>query len=390
MNIRSKIKNKIKKSLFLPSLTFNYKGSLKQKCLYYRFAKIAQRNGVIPFRVDRVAADYVDGWYGVTDMTGKEKMWYISHGFNPNRKAWYNVGPDNYKSFMSDFEFYRPSSYVNLPFNVWFDNKLTTYYILSQFKNYQPVHYCYLRKGHLLPIDCPHQIELSFAELLSMLKNGPIALKKCVGGHGDGFMKLHSDEGHFFLNDAQVSESDLQKKIESLDGYIVTEFVKPHSAICEVIGDDNFAVMRAMTVFDPQDGPQIIGMMIRFGTTKAGHTQAGNDHFYMNVNPKTGSVSDAVYFYSDFSYERNHIHPETQRDLEDIVIPNIDAICQVALNVSASLSVTPYLVMDIIPAENGPKILEINSHGQPFIVDQFVRVKENKYFCKLFKESFDL
>lgn len=389
MNIRSKIKNKIKKSLFLPSLTFNYKGSLKQKCLYYRFAKIALSNGVVPFRVDRVAADYVVGWYGVTDMSDKEKLWYISHGFNPNRKAWYNVGPDNYKSFMSDFEFYRENSYVNLPFSAWFDNKLTTYYILGQFKDFQPIHYCYLKKGHLMPLDVRSQKEVSFSDLLSMLNDGPIALKKCVGGHGDGFMKLQFDNGQYYVNDRLITKENLEKKIMSLDDYIVTEFVKPHSAICEVIGDDNFAVMRAMTVFDPQDGPQIIGMMIRFGTTKAGHTQAGNDHFYMNVNPKTGSVSDAVYFYSDFSYERNHIHPETHRDLEDIVIPHMDVISKVVLDVSACLSATPYLVMDIVPTENGPKILEINSHGQPFIVDQFVRVKKNKYFRKLFKESLD-
>ena len=385
MSIRSKIRS----ALMVGRLTIKYNGSLKQKHLFYRFANIAKKNGVCSFRIERVASDYVNGWYGVTDMSNKEKMWYISHGFNPNRRAWYNVTPDNYKSFISDFEFYRIKSYVNLPFTEWFDNKLSTYYILSRFKEYQPIHYHYLKKGHILPIDCNYQKEITFSELLSLLKREPLALKKCVGGHGDGFMKLQFNNDKYYINDKLADLKELEKTIGSLDGYIVTEFVKPHASICSVIGDDNFAVMRAMTVFDPQDGPQIIGMMIRLGTVKAGHTQAGNDHFYMNVNLDTGKVSDAVYFYSDFDYERTHIHPDTNKNLEDIIVPDILGIKQVVLNISSYLSATPYLVMDIIPTDKGPKILEINSHGQPFIVDQFVRVKENKYFHNLFKESLD-
>ena len=45
---------------------------------------------------------------------------------------------------------------------------------------------------------------------------------------------------------------------------------------------------------------------------------------------------------------------------------------------------TPYLVMDIIPTENGFSILEINSHGQVANVEPFYPFAANKYNKRAF------
>lgn len=381
------LKRKIKKRLNLCLLTARYDGGLQKKAKYFKFARIAQDAGVVGFRLDRVASEYVDAWYNITDMSRDEKMWFISHGFNPNRKAWYGMTRDNYRSYVSDFEFYRATSYVNVPFTGWFDDKLTTYRMLQPFKDKQPAHFCYIKKGVLLPLDFNEKAVRPIEYILSLAKEGALALKRCVGGHGAGFMKLHYCHDKYFLNDNEISPADLVRKIESLDGYVVTEFVKPHASIRNLVGEDNFTVLRVISIFDDQDGPQIVGIIARIGTAKAGHTQAGHDHFYMNVDVTTGQASDAVYEHSDYSFETIKVHPETGASLEDVVIPDITEVTGLVKDVSAHLSAAPYLVFDIVPTDDGPRILEINSHGQPFIVDQYTRVKENKYFAKLFRTS---
>lgn len=380
-------KKKIKKRLDLCLMTARYGGSPQRKAKYFKFARIAQKAGVVSFRIDRVASEYVDAWYSINDMSPGDKLWYISHGFNPNRKAWYGITKENYRSFVSDFEFYRTSSYVNNPFTGWFDDKLTTYRMLQPFKENQPVHFCYIKNGILLPLDLNGKIAKSAEAIIALAKERPLALKRCVGGHGAGFMKLHYSQERFWLNDKEITPSDLVNMISSLDGYVVTEFVKPHASLRAIIGEDNFTVLRVISIFDAQDGPQVVGIIARIGTAKAGHTQAGHDHFYMNVDMTTGHASDAVYEYSDYDFENILTHPETGASLDEVAIPGISEVMQLVKDVSVHLAAAPYLVFDIVPTDDGPKILEINSHGQPFIVDQYVRVKKNRYFAKLFNAS---
>jgi len=383
------LKRHLKGIWSLCRLTAGYDGGLQKKLKYLNFARIARKSGVVPFRIDRVASEFVDAWYAVKDMDASEKLWYITHGFNPNRKAWYGVTPDNYRSFVSEFEFYRDSSYVNIHFSSWFDDKLTTYRILQPFKNDQPRHFFYLKQGGAHPLDFSTDKLQTAETIVNLAKESALALKRCEGGHGDGFMKVHFNGDKYYLNDKEITYKDLVARIASLDGYIVTEFIKPHASLRAIAGEDNFSVLRVISVCDPEDGPQVIGIIVRIGTTQAGHTQAGHDHFYMNVDIATGQASDAVFEHSDYCFEKITKHPETGESLDNVIIPDIEDIVCLVKKVSSFLSMTPYLVFDIVPTDNGPKILEINSHGQPFIVDQYIRVKQNEYFAKLFKKSLD-
>ena len=52
--------------------------------------------------------------------------------------------------------------------------------------------------------------------------------------------------------------------------------------------------------------------------------------------------------------------------------------------VSRHLAMTPYLVMDIIPTDDGFKILEINSHGQVKSVEAYYPFLLNEYNRKVF------
>lgn len=344
---------------------------------------MARKNGVTWSRLERLASDYTNAWYGMSYMPKDERKWYITHGFSPNRKKYCGVTPDNYKQYLSDFEFYNTKSYINLKSSFWFDNKLNTYYLLRPFAQYLPKHYYYANKGVLYPLDVEEKRNCKAEDVVALVKTRAIAAKKCLGGHGDGFYKLEYSNGVFLANDKEISEKDLKQLVEKLDGYIITDFVKPAKYLREIGGEDAFAVMRVMVIYDDVDGPQFERLMLRLGTTKAGHTQALHDYLYIGID-EDGAFYNPLIELSDLEFEKIEKHPDTGKQLLGNSLRNLDQLKSIVKEISGCLPTTPYLIMDIIPTDDSFSILEINSHGQPFNFEPFNPVKTSKYFVKLF------
>lgn len=367
-------------------LSLRYKGGIGRKLRFFKYANRARREKVIWFRIKRLATDFTNAWYDMSYMPKKERKWYINHGFNPNRKNYCGVTPENHKQYLSDFEFYRASNYINYNNNnssAWFNNKLNTYYLLQPFKQYMPKHYYYASKGVMYPLDVEEKHNGKADDIVALVKSKMIAAKKCLGGHGDGFYKLEYSNGLFFANDKEISERVLNQLIEKLDGYIITDFVKPAKYLREIGGEDAFGVMRAMVIYDDVDGPQFERLMLRLGTKKSGHTQALHDYLYIGID-ENGAFFNPLIELSDYEFEKIETHPDTGKKLLGNSLRNLDKLKSIVKQISGYLPMTPYLVLDIIPTEDSFLILEINSHGQPFNFEPFDPVKNSKYFKKLF------
>lgn len=360
-------------------------GQYARRAKYTKFAMKAYREGVFALRVDRVATDFTNAWYAMDTMSALEKDWYVENGFNPRTKYYCGVTKDNFKHYISDFEFYNSQNYMNHTGFQWFDNKLNTYYLLAPFADNLPRHYYYIDCGEIMPLNVDTKHNCSPCDLTSLLKEMKVIVaKKCYGGHGEGFYKLEYHDGAFVVNGKEITEQDFNALIVSLNGYIITDFIKPASWIRKMAGENSFAVIRVMTIYDKQDGPQFERIMMRLGTEKAGPTQAGHDFLYVGIK-NDGTFFDSFYEYSDYSWEKMDTHPETGEAINGRIMPNIDALKKLCNDISGYLPTTPYLVFDIIPTDDSFIILEINSHGQPFNFEPFDPVKGSKYFTKLFK-----
>ena len=367
-------------------LSMRYKGSLMQKFRYYKYANMSRRKGVAWFRIDRLAADYTNGWYEMRDMPEKEKTWYIEHGYNPAKKYFCGVTPENYKKYISDFEFYKSSSYKNARSLMWFDNKLNTYYLLKPFSEFLPKHYYYANEGIMYPLDVETKCNVSSKKIVELVKTKKeVAAKKCFGGHGEGFYKLEYRENSFIANGKVVSEEELNRIITHMNGYLITDFVRPAKWIREMAGEDSFCVLRVMTIYNG-DGPHFERLMARLGSKKAGPTQAGHDFIYIGID-EDGVIFNPFYEYSDYEWESVKYHPETKNRIEGERMQNMDKLKKLVTDVAGYLPTTPYLIFDIIPTDDSFSILEINSHGQPFNFEPFHPVKESENFRKLFNLS---
>ncbi|MGN0156486.1 MAG: sugar-transfer associated ATP-grasp domain-containing protein [Lachnospiraceae bacterium] len=358
---------------------------MSKKITYYRFAKLAEKNGVIDFRIDRVASEYTHDYYENPYTTKEEKKWTYEKGYASYKLIWYGMTKENYNHYISDFVFYNKNNYMNREFEGWFDHKLSTYYLLIPFKNSMPRHYYFIdRKRNILPIDVEDKHNRAVDDIVDLVKSGPIAAKAVRGGHGAGFYKLEYEAEIFKINNVEKGEREFRDFVKNLNNYIISDYVKPHSTYVNLIGKDIFAVLRVVTVYDKADGPQITSAIIRLGSKKAGVVCDEEGTILCGIRLEDGTVFKPLYKENNYLYSPCPSHPDTGENLEGWIIPNWNDLKKLALEIAGYIPMTPYLVIDIIPTEEGFSILEINSHGQVRIMEPFYPFMDNPYNRKVF------
>ncbi len=362
---------------------------LGRKLRWLHYARLANRNGVVNFRIDRIASEYLDDYYADTGVPMEEKEWYYQRGIATYKAKLYGLDKNNYNNYISDFDFYSKYNYQNKLFENWFEHKLNTYYLLYPFYNSLPEHLFFKKGKRLMALDKAAQGKTSPNGVLSFLKRYPLALKACVGGHGKGFFKLELKDGEYLLNGRKTDEESAMALVNSLDNYIITEYCQPHKVFREACGHDSFAVMRAVTVFDHEDGPQITSMIIRLGSKAGDKVVCDYDGtIYCGVDLETGRLfhpfirsgdKQGVFYGTPLTN-----HPDTGAVLENVQIPDFQQLKALLKEISSFIPMTPYLVFDIVPVDGGFKILEINSHGQVRNIEPFYPFRTNKYNLKVF------
>lgn len=362
---------------------------IEKKLKFLSFYRLADKNGVINFRLERIAQEYTDDYFADTGVSREDKSWYYERGIPSFKTGWYGLTKENYNDYISDFDFYGAINYPsNRQLINWFDYKLTTYYVLSAFRDNMPGHYFYIEKGCLLPMDTDVNRMGKPGDVLSVVREKPVALKSCTGGHGKGFYKLSYGEEGYMINGRNAGETEVVKLIESLDDYLVTDYAVPHKVFREACGENTFAVLRTVTVFDKNEGPQLTAVLIRLGTSGTGIVSDYDGCINCGVDVETGKLFNPLLRTGDaegiIRGTPTKNHPDTGVDLESVTVPDYADLVSLAKSVSAHLSMTPYLVMDVIPTDSGFKILEINSHGQVRNLEPFYPFRKNKYNLRAF------
>ena len=372
------------------SSSMKYEGPIGHKVKYLSFLLLARKNRVASSRWKRIAEMYTDDFFNFSETSREEKEWAYKHGFSSYKMSdWYGVTKDNYQSFMSDFVFYQPQNYIQTrALMTVYEHKCCTFFALQPFKESMPRHYFFIRKGRVVPLDVNDKRDYCITSIVPLIKEKPIAAKSCVGGHGLGFFKLvySKDEGKFIINDNQTNtEEELVSLLSRLDNYIITDFESPKKEYVELCGSNAFAVIRVITVFDSNDGPQLTAALIRLGCKESGVTTDYKGTIYCGITLDDGVTFKPLIRTTDDLCAPCPEHPDTHKPLSGVSIPNWEDLKKLVLDVSGYLAVTPYLVIDIVPTEKGFSILEINSHGQVRNMEPFYPFFENEYNKKVFK-----
>lgn len=299
-------------------------------------------------------------------LTKRQMWWAHRRGFYSYRIFQYGLTEENYKEFLSDYDYKRLRP-INNKYREWLSDKLSVYYAMKLYNKYMPEYYyhiCPRDNGMLyLKMDkCPGGLPDSVEGILSLLSmKNKLAMKPVVASHGEGFYKLYAIDEQFFLNDAEISRKDMREFLENIDtDYLITEYTEMHKDLRRICP---FAActVRIMVINRDFYNPVIEDAYFRIATSSTGVTDnlaAGG--VFAHVNGSTGELEEA-YSIKEHVISPCPLHPDTGVEIRG-ELPHWEEVCRKVIEISKYIAPIEYMGFDVVITEDGFKILEINTH----------------------------
>ncbi len=333
--------------------------------LFYKFVRHFCRKGVRPYMQRLWFASVKDDLLH-TRLSIFKKIWAWRRGFLSFRIKQYGLTKQNYKNFLSDYD-YHWLNRINNDYQKWINDKTTFRYILDPFKEYIPKYYYSIfkhgDKNELLPMkDLPKDAEPTFDGLFKMMeREKKLALKPSSGTHGDGFFCLGYEGGDYQVNGVSMKKEEIIELIENLSSfYIVTEYINMHSQLKKIYPKSVNSV-RMMVINREGYNPQIVQAYMRIGSSKTGYTDnVGYGGICVMIDEKDGTLYNPERIV-DHNFEPCLAHPDTNTKIEGKV-PNWDIVCEKIEAVCRYMPELEYLGFDIAITEDAFNIIEINIH----------------------------
>lgn len=331
------------------------------------FAKAVALKGLVPYQSVRWIGDMRRDLMSKNGLSLSQKMWAYRHGFLSYRITQYGITEDNWKEFISDFE-YRWLRHINSKYKYWLEDKITLKYIASDFKECFPGYYYYtsLKDGEnrVIPMmDLPEGYGTSYEDILRLgREKGLLALKPDEGSHGQGFFRMEWTGECFLLNGQETSDEEIIKILSSPENqYLVTEYIVMHPQLMELYPGSVNTIR--VTVFK-RDGrvPQVGNVYMRIGSTRTGfvdNVAAGG--IVAAVDIESGRYGDAMIL--DGVDQGNlvpcPVHPDTGVRIEG-VLPNWEYAKARILDIASAIPQMEYFGFDLAITPDGIKLPEIN------------------------------
>ncbi|MBX2980705.1 MAG: hypothetical protein KF905_15565 [Flavobacteriales bacterium] len=343
-----------------------------------------QRKGMNIHYARRYVNEFMFDLLHNKDVPFKQKVWAWKRGFHPERITRYGLTDENHRDYMSEFEYYKQSSFKNAGYNWWIEDKLLFRYVMEPFKQFLPAYYFAMYKHVVrgLP-DLPADVEQDLNGVMALLRSkGTLAAKAIKGARGKGFHRLAWEDGRYRVDHDALDEKAFKAFLQGLHNYIITDYVVCHPDLRRIYPHTPNAV-RLITIHDPDEGTKITGSFIRFGTSRSGFVDnASAGGLFCGVDLRDGRIFDPKQ-YMGKQIVPAPVHPETGVPVEGH-IPHWDLILQQGVRIGDFLSFLPYLTYDLVATEDGFKILEINSHGALSHLQPFYPFFKDPYQRKLF------
>ena len=346
-----------------------------------KVADILQSYGIQQKRAEYLASELEGAWKNYDDVPYEKKLWALQHGFLPGRVELYGLTESNYKDYLSDIDYFYLHP-LNNHFAIWINDKITLKYVIpSVFTTLEgrrlsimPEYYLYIENDgrYTYLMDSPKNIMHDEDYLLNLLKEKSIlALKPSRGQGGHGFVMLRyiAEEDKIYANDKELTEKDFNTFKETLDGYIVTEYVKQHKSL-DAVWKDSVCTLRVVALNHSDDKfsggkSEVIAAYARFGTSiSSGASNLSSGGVAVSFDFNTGLFGKEFFMYPKFSPNGEFkfpYHPDTKVSLFGNELPHWDIVRDVTLSVCDYLSSLEYFGFDIMVTDGGVKICEINT-----------------------------
>ena len=297
-------------------------------------------------------------------LTLAQKKWAYDRGFLSYRIKQYGLTNDNYKDYISDYD-YRYLRHINNKYRTWLEDKITVKYICSDYPQFFPKYYYHVsvRNGEkrVIPLmDAPSEGDASLESIFDLVKQeGALACKPQKGSQGEGFYKLSYEDGKYFMNHESATREEILEILGDPESqYLITEYIKQHPLIDDIYsGAVN--TMRVISFMKDGKTPQIGNAYMRFGSSATGAVDnMGAGGMTVEIDEKTGRFFNAMMI-TDNTIIPIDKHPDTGAAMEGY-IPHWDEIVKGIKNLHRAMPELEYLGFDVAITEDGMKLPEIN------------------------------
>lgn len=333
------------------------------------FAKLVRkycRPGIRPY-MERMWLDAVKNDARYDGATISEKLWAWQHGFLSFRIKQYGLTKENYKKFLSDYD-YMWLNRMNNVYQGWISDKTTFRYIMEPMKAYIPAYYfsVFKRNGTVVfaPMqDLPQNIDKNIGGLCALLRSKKILVfKPSAGTHGDGFYCLEYRDDRYWVNGEVSSDQQIATLVQNQKSfYVVTSYIEMHPQL-KAIYPKSVNSIRMMLINRHGYDPKIMQTYMRIGSSMTGYTDnVGYGGIAAMIDTETGRLYDPESL-KDHIYYPCPTHPDTGVEISGIVVPHWDMICEKVKEICKLMPELEYLGFDVAVTEEGFNVMEINIH----------------------------
>lgn len=333
---------------------------------FNRFVKRFCRPGIRPYMQKLWMRSVWDDFLHTKSTNIFQKIWCWRHGFQSFRIQQYGLTKENYKNFLSDYQ-YHWLNRINNGYQIWINDKTTTRYVMEPYKQYLAKYYYDIIKmsGETCIKalqDIPEGFEASFDGIFKLLRQEKLlALKPSAGTHGDGFYRMEYADGKYLINGKEMTEDEIVAMISGFKSiYVITEYLFMHHELKKIY-PNAVNTIRVAVVNQSAYEPKIMQTYMRIGSSKSGFTDnVGYGGICAKIDTATGRYYCPEQL-RDHKFTPCPKHPDTGVEIEGIV-PNWDYMCEGVLNICRFMPELEYLGFDIAITDDGFKIIEINIH----------------------------
>ena len=331
---------------------------------FNRFVKHFCRPGIRPYMQKLWMRSVWDDFLHTKSTNIFQKIWCWRHGFQSFRIQQYGLTKENYKNFLSDYQ-YHWLNRINNGYQIWINDKTTTRYVMEPYKQYLAKYYYDIIKmsGETCIKalqDIPEGFEPSFDGIFKLLRQEKLlALKPSSGTHGDGFYRMEYADGKYLINGKEMTEDEIVGMISGFKSvYVITEYLFMHHELKKIY-PNAVNTIRVAVVNQSAYEPKIMQTYMRIGSSKSGFTDnVGYGGICAKIDIATGRYYCPQQIH-DHVFTPCPKHPDTGVEIEGIV-PNWDYMCEGVLNICRFMPELEYLGFDIAITDDGFKIIEIN------------------------------
>ena len=294
--------------------------------------------------------------------------WAHGLGFLAESAHAYGLTDETAPQYLSDYDFNRLWP-LNEWQRIWINDKLTLKYCLAgtAYDRYLPKYYYYTKPEGLMPL-VDSTLDPTVDGLAAILREvGEIACKPCNGFQARGFHRLAFDGHDLLVDSVPVGTEGLAEFVQANPNYVLTEFIRPCAQLAAI--DPLIHTLRVLLVNPDGVTPTTLASYLRFGmgANKTGDvanyrppTEEDICSFNVQVDLATGGFDNGKLVYANRVVDAP-AHPDSGVVAQG-TLPYWDETLKMMHDVALRLGPVEYLGFDLGITEDGPKIMEINSH----------------------------